>query len=341
MNTGVVRSSKWVRGAVLLSALSFSWGVRAEDAPSEQAQADARRSDAKARYEQGVEAYSAGRFKDAVDHFLAADQLSPSAPLSFNIARAYDKLGDDSGALRWYRDYLRRAPSAPNAADVSKLIVGYEQRLAKKGVQQVTVLSTPSGATVTIDAAPVGVTPWTGDIPPGRHKVELTLRGYGDATTELDLGADHAQDLNLRLTEAPAHASAPASPAPTAPAVTQPAPAAARAPREEKSGFGVLPYVVMGAGAAVLGGALTFEILRRGSEREAKREATQVGYKEQLDAMESRRTTARVLAGIGGGLVLVGGGLLVVELVGSGSKKEAAWLGVGLAPGGASVTGSF
>jgi hypothetical protein len=67
-----------------------AWG---EDAPSEQAQADARRADAKDRYEQGVEAYSAGRFKDAVDHFLAADKLSPSAPLSFNIARAYEKRG--------------------------------------------------------------------------------------------------------------------------------------------------------------------------------------------------------------------------------------------------------
>jgi hypothetical protein len=327
-----------VRTLLLVFAILATPRAWAQDAPSEQGQADARRSEAKARYERGVEAYSAGRFKDAVDHFLAADQLSPSAPLSFNIARAYEKLGDDSGALRWYRDYVRRAPNAPNAADVGALVNRYEERLAAKGVQQLTVLSTPSGATVTIDAAPVGVTPWTGDIPPGRHKVELTLRGYGDSTTELDLGADHAQDLNVRLTEAPLHAeSGPAeSPAPVTIIQTGPSSAA----RDEKGGFGILPIVVMGAGGAVLGGALTFEILRQGSERQAERESTQVGYKTKLDEMTSRRTTARVLLGIGGGLVVAGGALLVVDILGSKPKKTAA-LRAGIGPAGTTLEGSF
>jgi hypothetical protein len=320
-------------GALL--ATPRSW---AQDAPSEQGQADARRSEAKARYERGVEAYSAGRFKDAVDHFLAADQLSPSAPLSFNIARAYEKLGDDSGALRWYRDYARRSPNAPNIADVGVLVTRYEEQLAKKGVQQLTVLSTPSGATVTIDAAPVGVTPWTGDIPPGRHKVELTLRGYGDSTTELDLGADHAKDLNVRLTEAPLAASpAAGTPAPVT-VINQTGPSSPA--RAEKGGLGILPVVVLGAGGAVLGGALTFEILRQGSERQAKRESTQVGYKTKLDEMTSRRTTARVLLGIGGGLVVVGGALLVVDILGSKPKKTMA-LRAGIGPTGTTLEGSF
>jgi hypothetical protein len=333
MNTGGVRI------LLLVAALLVTPRAGAQDAPSEQGQADARRSEAKARYERGVEAYSAGRFKDAVDHFLAADQLSPSAPLSFNIARAYEKLGDDSGALRWYRDYARRAPSAPNIADVSALVTRYEERLAKKGVQQLTVLSTPSGATVTIDAAPVGVTPWTGDIPPGHHKVELTLRGYGDSTTELELGADHAQDLNVRLTEAPLRAdpAAGSGPAPVT-VINQTGPSTPA--RSEKGGLGILPIVVMGAGGAVLGGALTFEILRQGSERQAKRESTQVGYKTKFDEMTSRRTTARVLLGIGGGLVVAGGALLVVDILGSKPKKTTA-LRAGIGPTGTTLEGSF
>jgi tetratricopeptide (TPR) repeat protein len=324
----------WLVALLLSAPRAF-----ADDAPSVQGQADARRSDAKARYEQGVEAYSAARFKDAVDHFLAADQLSPSAPLSFNIARAYEKLGDDSGALRWYRDYLRRSPSAPNAADVAALVTRYEERLAQKGVQQLTVLSTPSGATVTIDGSPVGVTPWTGDIAPGPHKVELTLRGYRDSTTELELGKERAQDLVIRLTQA--RAAAPAA-APAAPitVITQAPPRSSAPEKEQGGGLGVLPYVVLGAGGAVLGGALTFEILRQGSERDAKREGMQVAYKEKLDAMESRRTTARVLLGVGGGLVLAGGALLVVDILTSKPKQTAA-LQAGLGPTGATLTGSF
>src|SRR5689334_2986846 len=97
--------------------------ARAEPAtPPDPASDEAKRADAKARYEQGVEAYKKDRFKDAIDLFLEADHLAPSAPLSFNIARSYEKIGDDAGALRWYRDYLRREPNAKNAPDVQKLV---------------------------------------------------------------------------------------------------------------------------------------------------------------------------------------------------------------------------
>jgi tetratricopeptide (TPR) repeat protein len=313
--------------------------AHAEDAPSEQAKADARRADARARYEQGVEAYSNGRFKDAVDLFLAADRLSPSAPLSFNIARAYEKLGDDSGALRWYRDYVRRSPNAANLSDVNALIATYESRLAKKGVQQLTILSTPSGATILVDQSPVGVTPWTGDLAPGRHVLELRLRGYSDSSSEVDLNAEHAQDVSIRLEPTPVAA-------PQAPTAQPVAPASPAPPRDrgkgDGGGFGIVPYIVMGAGGLVLGGALTFELLRQGAEKDAEKETTQVGYKEKYDTMASRRTTARILTGVGGGLVLVGGALLAVDLMGS-KSESAATLTLAPRPGGAEagLRGSF
>src|SRR6478752_755378 len=128
--------------ALSLAAVSLMHSSEARaDAPSDEA----------AMEQKGAEAYSAGRFKDAVDLFLAADQLAPSAPLSFNIARAYEKLADDAGALRWYRDYLRRNPDATNAATVRPLIAQLAESLRKKGVQQMTVLTSPAGATVTLD----------------------------------------------------------------------------------------------------------------------------------------------------------------------------------------------
>jgi hypothetical protein len=110
--------------------------------------------------------------------------------LSFNIARSYEKIGDDAGALRWYRDYLRRDPSVKNAGDVQKLVQGLEASLAKKGVQQVTVLSSPAGATVTIDDRPVGVTPFTGEFAPGQHQIGVSLRGYADSQQKVALPAD-------------------------------------------------------------------------------------------------------------------------------------------------------
>jgi tetratricopeptide (TPR) repeat protein len=320
---------KFFRVRLLLSVLCLSTLAHAaepSDAPSEQAADDARRADAKARYEQGVDAYKAGHFKDAVDLFLAADRLSPSAPLSFNIARAYEKLGDDSGTLRWYRDYLRRAPNAPNANEVAANVARYEARLAKKGVQQLTVLSTPSGATVSIDGANLGVTPGTFELAPGQHHVVLLLRGYSDSASDLELAADHAQDLTVTLAQAPA-ATAPVAPLtppaqpppPTRDERMNPAPIAPESPAH----FGPWPWVVAGAGVAALGGALTFELLRESAENNAKHDAAQIQYSRDLDTMQSRRTTARVLTGVGSALVVTGGVLLTLELTRGRSSNAA------------------
>jgi tetratricopeptide (TPR) repeat protein len=257
---------------------------------------DERRASARARYQQGADAYSAGRYKDAVDLFLEADQLSPSAPLSFNVARAYEHIGDDAGALRWYRDYLRRAPTAENAADVHAIVDALALTLAKKGVQQLTVLSTPAGATVSVDGAPRGVTPWTGELNPGKHKLLLTYRGYTDERRAVTLSATEPRDISVQLEQSTA-------------------PSGVAEPKAEESGprLGPVPWLSMGVGAAALGAALAFEVSRRSAESDAKQETTQLGYQSRLETEQSRQTAARVLAAVGGGLVVVGGVMLLLD----------------------------
>jgi hypothetical protein len=307
-------------------------------APTDLAGEESKRTEAKTRYEQGVDAYKKNRFKDAIDLFLAADHLAPSAPLSFNIARAYEKIGDDSGSLRWYRDYLRRDPNAKNAADVKKIVGDLEQVLAKKGVQQLTVLTSPPGATVAIDGRPVGVTPFTGEFPPGGHQVDFSLRGYADAQQQVDLSASESRDVMVHLERSADPAAAPTSAA--APSVT-PTPPPAPIPTTPTysdipaSGpkFGIWPWVTMGAGGAVLGGSLVAELSRRSAESDAKKEPTQIGYQTKLDSMQKRQTTARILAGVGGALVVVGGTLLVLDL-GSAHGTQKVTVGLSLEPTG-------
>jgi tetratricopeptide (TPR) repeat protein len=325
---------------ILLAMITGVGPARAADAPDASAPNEQQRSEAKARYEAGVAAYTAGHYKDAVDLFLAADRLAPSSPLSFNIARAYEKLGDDSGALRFYRDYLRRTPNAQNATDVGALVKRFEERLKAKGVQQMTVLSTPTGATVALDGAPVGVTPATLDMPPGQHHLALMLRGYADTERDIELPADHALDVVLEL--APAPEPDQAAPAAAGPAAAAAPPPSAPAPAESH-GLGVWPYVTLGAGAAALAGALTFELMRKSSEESAKDASTQVEYKDHYDTMVSQRTTARVLVGVGGALVVTGGVLLAIELGNGSPTKKTARLGLAPAPGGftGSLAGSF
>src|SRR4051812_4938555 len=246
---------------LLLGLLSVASGAHAQanaTAPDPTSEAG-KRAEGKARYERGAEAYSAGRFKDAIDLFLQADALAPSAALSFNIARAYEKIGDDASTLQWFRDFRRRAPDAKNGPEVDEKIHALEGVLAKKGVQQVTILSRPLGATVIVDEQPVGVTPFTGQLAPGTHKVVLSLRGYAESEQKLELPADRAQVLEVPLVPGGAGVTPPAGSASPG-AAPAPSNVAPTAPASRASGpkFGIWPWVGLGVGAAALGGSLGF-----------------------------------------------------------------------------------
>jgi tetratricopeptide (TPR) repeat protein len=332
----------------VLGAVAPASAQNAGDAP-DPTTAEGKRAEGKARYERGVEAYTAGRYKDAIDLFLQADALAPSAALSFNIARAYEKISDDAATLQWYRDFRRRAPDAKNGEEVDELIHKLEAALAKKGVQQLTVLSNPLGATVVIDDQPMGVTPYTGQLPPGTHKVVLSLRGYADSEQKVELPADRAQDLQVPLVPARERT---ASPPPTGDAtagpggVGQPPGSGTPSPTPDRATgprFGIWPWVGLGAGALALGGSLGFEMARRTAESDAKNDPTQVGYKEKLDREHSRQTTARVLVAVGGALAVTGGVLLVIDLTSGRSAPAKTKVGALCLPGGCGfdVRGEF
>jgi hypothetical protein len=169
----------------------------------------------------------------------------------------------------------------------------------------------------------------------------LSLRGYADSEQKLELPADRAQELDVPLVPSSKTATAPetgpgASSSPSSngsPASTAPVNKADSSPK-----FGVLPWIGLGAGAAVLGGSLGFELARRSAEKDAQADDTQIGYKEKLDKEQSRQTTARVLAVVGGALVVTGGTLLVIQLTSSHGKRESsASLGWACLPGACAV----
>ena len=58
------------------------------------------REQAKAEYRKGAEAFSDGRYKDAIDFFLAANKIAPLPAFSYNIGLSYEEMGDDARALR-------------------------------------------------------------------------------------------------------------------------------------------------------------------------------------------------------------------------------------------------
>lgn len=306
-----------------MALLAATLVLHAGAAPSDEAKAMARQ-----HYQNGAEDYEAGRFKDAIDHFLMANQLVPSPALSFNIARAYEKLGDTAGALSFYRDYLRRAPAAEDRAEVQRLVAGLEQRLQSKGVQQVTVISTPEGATVVIDGKPMGVTPWTSELAPGEHQLELRLPGYQDQQQGFNLSATRALEVTVALESSQAAAPAPA--ASTTPTATPSSVAPPPSDAGPRRGISPWTWVSFGVGVAGLGGALGFELARASAENKSHDARTQVEAKREFDTMQGRQTAARILVGVGAAATVLGGVLLYLDL----SSGSAPQVGLGAAPAG-------
>ncbi len=289
--------------ACVLSACTW-FSTALADAPSAEAVAESRRDLAKEKYQLGTEAYRGKRFPDAVRLFLEADRLAPSAALSFNIALAYEQERDERSSLRWYRDYLRRNPKVKNASEVRRRIAAIAASLAASGVQQLSVFSTPAGATVILDERNVGVTPFTDEFSPGQHHLLLQLAGYADREANVILPESEPTDVVLRMD--------PARPDAVRVKEAQSEPVRVGDQRIDRGRpLGVAPWVVTGTGAASLATALGFELARRSEESQAEQAQSQLELERRIENMQALKTTARVLAGVGGGLVLTGGMLFI------------------------------
>lgn len=303
----------WLFSVAIAATVSASSVARADDDPG------GAKAEAIHKYEEGSKAFQEKRYKDAIDLFLAADAAVPNADLAYNTSLAYEAMGDAANALRWAREYLRRAPTADDRADVEKRIGKLEQKLKDKGVQQVTILTTPSAATVLIDDRAVGVTPWTGELLPGSHRVETRLEGYDKATQIFELRPDRALDVSVTLTatkpppgqETKGPETPKSTPTPTPP---------------EKRRMNVLVPVgaaIFGVGLVGVGAAIGLEFARAGAEEDARTAPIQVDAKAALDDMESYQLGARVAVGVGAGVAVTGVALFIAGLA-SPSKSTGA-----------------
>jgi hypothetical protein len=165
------------------------------------------------------------------------------------VAKAYDKLGAQSGALSFFRDYLRHLPDAPDAAEVGARVHELEALLAQRGVQQLSVLSDPPQALLSVDGTAAGITPWTGETWPGTHRLTLTLAGKKPLTTLISVEPHRAQDFTFDL-----------EPTPIAPAEKR---ATDAAPPPRAPTVSALTWVVLGTGTAALASALFVEMANK------------------------------------------------------------------------------
>lgn len=278
---------------------------------------------AKRLYALGAEAFAAQRNADAIRYFRRAAELVPSPKLTYNIGLAYEEMGDAGRALSEYRAYLEqegeREPT--RREEVLARIVQLERRLADTGVQQLRVTSEPSGATLRVAGRALGVTPWTGELTPGQHVVELELPGHAPRRTVVTLAPDHSAELALSLSPAPQ--------------------------RDVVAAFGgwsnvsPLTWTFLGVGAAALGGGVAFELSRASSSDAAARASDEMTAAEARGAADAKQMASLLFFGFGAGFSIAGSVLLALDL--SESNEAPSHAALGCMPGfcGVAARGRF
>ena len=266
---------------------------------------------ARAAYRKGADLYKAGKYREAIAEFEAADRLKPSPALQFNIGQAWEKLGDPAAALAAFARYLRLDPSAPNREAVQKTVKALEVRLAATGRQMLHVTTDPPGADLSVDGAPTGKAPLDAAYPPGPHAVFATAPGRQVSRRDVVLPADRSLEVNLVLEpgQDPAAAAPLAATPPDAP-LEATRPDQAPQPVERKSWLG--PVIAAGVGVVAAGAGIVMGLQARNAQ-----DALLAGGNDrsQADALAAKAkndaTAANVLYGVAGAAVLTGGVLAI------------------------------
>jgi tetratricopeptide (TPR) repeat protein len=114
---------------------------------------EAQKRDAKELNDKATRLYEIGRYGEAIEEYQKVYLMVEDPVLLYNIAQSYRLWGKPEDAARFYRNYLRRAPNAPNRADVEKKIADQE-KLAEANRRNPTSPTQPTTPEVTVPPPP-------------------------------------------------------------------------------------------------------------------------------------------------------------------------------------------
>ena len=162
------------------------------------AHADDVADEADLHFQVGAEAYAAGDYRKALEHFLRSNRLVKNRNVMFNIARCYEQLGRYPAAWRSYTRALEQSSDAAFRAKIDEALA----RIAPN-VGVIAVTTDPPGATVYVDRKNLGArgeAPQRLGLAPGKYTVIVEKDGYEPERSEvLEIKAGETRKLSLRL----------------------------------------------------------------------------------------------------------------------------------------------
>jgi len=227
---------------------------------------------------QGVKAYEAGDYAQALDLFQRAESLVHAPPHVLFMARAHEKLGHLVTARELYNKIMREnlPASAPQAFRDAQTAAEEEIKTVEPRLARLTVsVEVPVGVVpvVTMDGkeVPAALLGVPRPVDPGEHVVEAKAEGYLPAQQRTALSEGGTGTLALKLEVDPN--AVVAAPPPEPAAETQPEPAASATPEDQApeggSNLKTPAYIALGVGAVGLGLGVVFTLQSAGKRSDA------------------------------------------------------------------------
>ncbi|MCP4677787.1 MAG: PEGA domain-containing protein [Deltaproteobacteria bacterium] len=196
-------------------------------------------ADARQHFMAGQDYYTQGRYKKAIEEFEEAYRLDPKSLLLYNIAQAYERLGDLPNTVKYLKLFIKADPENDDRETILKKIVNLATRIAATGI---IVKVNEDGATVYIDGEDKGKTPIEGILPVdvGTHKVLISKDGFKDFKMSLAISSGHSVPVEAELEKGVA-----------GPAPVRMEPASIEEEDDEGvEALDVVPWVIAGVGGA-------------------------------------------------------------------------------------------
>ncbi|MGF1465400.1 MAG: PEGA domain-containing protein [Sandaracinaceae bacterium] len=172
--------------AVLLSGVLAPDVARADDA-----------SEAQLQDELGRELYAQGRYREALEHFLASNRLVPNPNVMANIGSTYQVLRRYVEAFNWFEAALAAGLTGSARQGIERARSQIQRRVAVVDVQV-----SPETATIYIDRielGSVGEGPRLYAVAPGSRLVIARAEGHRDAQGEVRARRGEVVELALSL----------------------------------------------------------------------------------------------------------------------------------------------
>ncbi len=258
----------------------------------------------KAAFERGEAHFQKGDFGAAIASFKQADRARVTPEVAYDLAKCFEKLGDEPYTTFYYRLYMRRAPSAPDTLEVAEKVGTTIARVETEGLGFLE-FDAPRANAVTLLGQRYPEPPVARFLPPGDYEVTAEFPN-GIKTMSVQIRTGKTTTISFEPL------SPPMVPLESALSAELVAKGGESAVGPGPSTLRVASYVVFGVGLAALASGIALGVSSSADAASSMNKVQSFSQAQGLaDAANGKAVGANLLYGLGGAAV-AGGALMFI-----------------------------